>query len=107
MGGGGCLTEYTRRAIIIVPATDQSAANTLAFKVDKTGGKRTFTVGLATTPTGPPTHYWCGWTMTQAQWDALWSWFGDGTGLWRMYDSATWTPSDVLVATGLTVLSGL
>lgn len=101
------MTEYMHRAIIIVPAAARTAANTNARKVDPVGGERTFTVGLSPPGLLPPTHYWCSWAMTKQQWATIMAGYafidaqGTPTPAGRLYDANTWSPEQVLQATGL------
>lgn len=105
------MTAYTRRLLIVVPASEQAAANTRAKEVDTAGGERTFTAGLVPvgSPSGTaPSHYWCGWTVTQAEFDAIRSRLDTAAlrkkGI-RIYDAATWTPEAVLADLGLAQLA--
>lgn len=98
---------YTRRAIIVVKATDRKGANTVCSVagLDPVGGLRTFTVGLhpSGNPNPPPSHYWCSWQVTREQWNLLVADFADGNGRRqsRMFDGDAWTPDAVLVKMGL------
>ena len=61
------MTEYTRRAILVVTAADQAAANVEATTLDPdTGGAKTFGVPLSPTGNDPPTHYACSTLITPA-----------------------------------------
>lgn len=96
------MSRYTRRAIIVVKTTDKDASNAVCTvaSLDPAGGDHTFMVGLhpSANPNPPPSHYWCSWQVTQAQWDALFAEFGDGNGKRqsRMFDGDVWTPAAVL-----------
>ncbi len=54
------------RLMIIIPAAQQTAANTLCAG-QFTGGENTFTVPLNPSgdPAEPPTHYWCSWVVNE------------------------------------------
>ena len=70
------MSLYIRRAIIVVPAGIQGAANDRSKQVDTRGGQLTFTVGLSPTGSLPATHYWCSWALKPLEWDSLWEHFG-------------------------------
>lgn len=99
--------SYTRRAIIVIKASDRLASNNVSRRatLDPIGGSKTFTVPLVPISAGAPpaTHYWCGWQVTQAQWDELWSEFREGNGKRqsRMYDGDVWNAEAVLADMGL------
>lgn len=58
-----------QRFLIIIPAADRDAANSLAkAQFDTAGGEKTFKAGLSATGAAPATHYWCSALFT-----------GDGT----------------------------
>lgn len=97
---------YTRRAIIVVPASGRETANEHARTVDQAGDGDTFTVGLvsAVDSNGQVTHYWCSWRLTQDQWDALQALFGAGnTNGYRMFDGDIQEPDEILIELGLTM----
>ena len=49
---------HTRRATLIVTATDQGATNLKAATIDPdTGGDKTFSIPLSDSGSNPPTHY--------------------------------------------------
>ncbi len=49
-----------QRFLIIIPAADRDAANSLAkAQFDTAGGEKTFSVGLSASGNAPVTHYWC------------------------------------------------
>ena len=90
----------TRRAIIVIPATDKTSRNVTTASIDKVGGERTFEAGLvsAKDPKGPIVAYWCNWACTEATYKALVEQFGA-----RLYDADKTSPEAVLKALGLTV----
>ena len=64
------MTEYTHRAILVVPASEQEHANQLALQLDPLGGEYTFTIPLNASgaPGDPPTHFWCAAAMRAETW---------------------------------------
>lgn len=97
------MAGFDRRLIIVVAANNVVAANAAAKTVDTVGGERTFQAWLSPTGALPPTHFWCGWTMTADDDTAL---RGGLTGLIasgraRVFDGLTTTREQVLAATGL------
>lgn len=97
-------TQYTQRAIIVVTAQVQNAANARAKEVDTVGGERTFTMGLSATGTAPATHYWCGWWMQPAEYAGLSAKLNSmpqaGSRVW-IYDGNTTSEEVVLTTMGL------
>ena len=101
------MTAYTRRLLCIVPAVRQQQANDLAKQVDTAGGEQTFTAGLVPvgSPAGTtPTHYWCGWSLTTAEWNAIKSRLDTAVlrnaGV-KFYDGLTVSPAQALADAGL------
>ncbi len=66
-------TVYTRRFIIVVRPALAAKANEAAKLVDTPGGERAFTVPLrlAGDATNVIRAYWCGWTLTVAEAQAI------------------------------------
>lgn len=66
-------TVYTRRFIIVARTALATAANQAAKLVDLGGGERTFTVPLrlAGDATNTVRAFWCGWTLTVAEAQAI------------------------------------
>lgn len=105
--------EYTRRAIIVVPAARQAEANAKAALLDTEGGSRTFIVGLSSTGEEPATQYWCSAAAKPEHWDAIVSIHGfipdgpagryadTGNPVSYLYDGILWTPDMVLTDLGL------
>ena len=97
-------TLCTQRAIIVVIAAAQSAANARAKQVDAVGGERTFVNGLSPTGTAPATHYWCGWWMQPAEYASLSAKLNSmpqaGSRVW-IYDGNTTSEEVVLTTMGL------
>ena len=97
-------TLYTQRAIIVVVAAAQSAANARAKLVDTVGGEHTFENGLSPTGAAPATHYWCGWWMTPAEYADLSARLNSmpqaGSRVW-IYDGNTTSEVVVLTTMGL------
>ena len=52
-----------KRIVIVIPASQQAAANRAAAIIDPVGGGRTFTSGLSLTGELPITHYVCNWAI--------------------------------------------
>lgn len=108
----------TPHAIIVITAADQNQANLDAATVQSGGDPTTFIAGLcpAGSPSGPITHYWCGWNnLTLEQWEELVVFFGPvcdtlpGMATARgshMYDGNVHSPDDILVALNLTPWEG-
>lgn len=74
-------SQYTRRVILVVTATDRAQANADAQTAVPGCGPDTFTAGLvpAGSPPGTaPTHYWCSWQVTPTEAAALADRFGRG-----------------------------
>jgi hypothetical protein len=97
-------TDYTQRAIIVVTAAAVTAANGRANQVDRTGGDKTFTVGLSATGLVPATHYWCSWLMTPGEYTDLTTRLDgipNASLHVRVFDGNVMTAEDVLAATGL------
>ncbi len=97
------MTQYTRRAIVVVTADVATIANTQTKKLDTLGGERTFTVGLSASGVAPATHYWCSWQLTPAQYTQLGTLLTTITGQAKawLFDGATTTPEQVLTIMGL------
>lgn len=100
------MSDYIRRAIIVIPASRQAEGNLLALQLDPIGGGQTFAVGLSLSGEAPATHYWCSTVATEAQWDdiiQLGSFttedplgrYTDSNGAW-LYDGDLWQPNNVL-----------
>ena len=99
-------TLYAHRYIIVVSAARKAVADSLAKQADPdTTATGTFSVGLSATGTAPATHYWCGWSVTQAQRDRLAARFTDGVNGVRFFNAANKTPEEVLTITGLKRIS--
>ncbi len=66
-------TAYTRRFIIVVRPALAAKANEAAKLVDTPGGERAFTVPLRLAGDAANTirAYWCGWTLTVAEAQAI------------------------------------
>lgn len=97
------MTALTRRAIIVIPAAKQAAANAKALNVDPVGGAKTFTAGLAQ-PANPTVAvaYWCSWALTPAQATALQSRMDElADNNIRVFNGNQVTPDDVLAQLGL------
>lgn len=97
-------TAYTQRAIIVVTAAAVTTANGRANQVDRTGGDKTFTVGLSATGLIPATHYWCSWLMTPGEYSDLTtrlSGIPNAALMVRVFDGNATTAEDALAAMGL------
>lgn len=99
-------TAYTRRAIIVVTASDRDQANQDALAFDPIGGAEMFRVGLSADGSTPATHYWASTVCREAVWQALVdaeaAQVAKGAGRTRrLFDGLTVTPDDVLAALGL------
>jgi hypothetical protein len=64
-------TQYTRRVVIVIPASYQSAANQAADQLDEGDGRFTFTVGLSPSGAEPATHYWASPALTETQYQQV------------------------------------
>lgn len=94
------------RAIIVVPATRAAAANKLGGEVDPNGREDIFTSPLVAVGTsGPITHYWCGWSLTDDQWTRLRARLdiaAQRTAGVRFYNATSRTPEQILAELNLT-----
>ena len=98
---------YTRRAIIVTPASLAPQANAGAKQndLDPVGGEKTFTVPLSATGSLPATHYWCNWQMTPDHWDAAQTRIKSLGAEVRVFDASTITPQEVLDTLGLQTIA--
>lgn len=98
-------TEFTKRALIIVPASSVGSANLAAQQLDPVGGEQTFTVGLSADGNEPVTHYWCSVAMTVEQFAAVQqlqsSEFPDAVIVEYDLDLEPGRPNQVLQSSGL------
>lgn len=88
-----------RRATLVIPADDQSAA-TAALAALVEGIATTFDVPLLAAPAGPVAAYWCSLLVPDAAWEPLAAAF-DGVAGRRMFDGDRTTPDQVLAQCGL------
>jgi len=66
------MTEYIRRVIVIVEASDQAAANAQAALLDPdTGGDKTLAIPLSASGSDPPTHFACDAACRLATYNAI------------------------------------
>ena len=61
------MTEFIRRAIIVVNKGNRVAANAASKQVDTVGGEFTFTVELSPSGNLPATHFWANWQMLESE----------------------------------------
>jgi hypothetical protein len=101
------MTQFTRRATIVILASDQHQANLDACQFDTGGeGDETFTVGLSPTGAEPATHYWASTVCTEQHWQAFKAQeaqqisLGPARTRW-LFDGLTTTPDEVLATMGL------
>ena len=90
--------------IIIVTKELQETCNTLAKEnFDKQGGEHTFDIGLNSTGTGEPSHFWACFVPSEEiglQIEAMAESLGDGV---KVYKDKS--PQDILLETGLKVVN--
>lgn len=104
------MSQYTRRAVIVVTAADRDQANQDALAYAPEGGDETFRVGLSPSGALPATHYWASTACREAVWqafvtaEAVQAARGASRTRW-LFDGLTTTPDDVLAALGLARLA--
>lgn len=91
------MISHSSRAIIVVPAAQQAAANAAALAVSPVGGDKTFTVPLSLASANTvPVAYWCNWQMTPAQRTQLALEFFNRTVPAVFHDLSDWDPAVAL-----------
>lgn len=101
-------TQYTRRALIIIKASDLVSSRVDTKLIDTAGGEKCFGKPLCPVSQGipPATHYACSWACTEAEYNALSLKFGDSNGLRqsRMWDGNTKTLQQAMAEMSLRFL---
>lgn len=91
---------YTRRALVVVEASDLAAANAAAGALNP-GGGNTFVAALSPDGREPATHYWCNVALPESLWLQVLGLRNARVPTARVFDGNTTTGDDVLGELGL------
>lgn len=93
------MPRYTRRAIIVIPASEKNAANEWWKDTIDPTGTEAFVSVLKGGLLNSQTFYWCSTVCTEDQWQRIYDHFP------TIYDGRTITPEEVLTTEGKIVQS--